>query len=143
MEKILIKRPIRVKILITNFWKEKSFEFFQRELNKINFELERIESELLLVDTKLKSKKQSLFNKKKVYLANNSFKQISNYVYFLLSKKKLLLKEIENLFFLEKGQEIEYGVLEAFYSLKLGNNISHKSQLEIVIKDGWIIKIRH
>nr|YP_009545912.1 hypothetical protein [Glaucocystis incrassata]ASQ39973.1 hypothetical protein [Glaucocystis incrassata] len=140
MKKILIKKQIKVKITITNSWKENSFKFFQMELDKINFELLKTQYELFLIEKQFKNK--TFCKKTRLLFTNNLLEEISDYIYFLLAKKQLLLKEVENLFLFQNGQEVDYGLLEGFFSLQIGNILNNNSQFEVIVRDGWILKIK-
>lgn len=60
----------------------------------------------------------------------------------LLDQKNQILQNLQQIQLLEMNQEVFQGQIEGFFRIELGDNMVHKMQVEVLLRDGIVEEIR-
>lgn len=60
----------------------------------------------------------------------------------LLEQKNTALQQLQQVQFLELKQEVNQGQVEGYFSVKLGDNLISKMNVEVLLHDGVVMEIR-
>ena len=142
MSRLLLKRPITVKVIVTPLWKEEAQQQIQTQINQLDSGLENIEMQGQKAMSDLQ--KQSIVppTPEVAKQIEGIQTQVSQKKRELLEKKNELLNQIQQVQTLELGQEIVQGQMESVFRLEKGDNLVKKLRVEIVVKDGVVQEIR-
>ena len=60
----------------------------------------------------------------------------------LLEQKNMALQQLQQVQFLELKQEVNQGQIEGYFSVKIGDNLIAKMNVEVLLHDGVVMEIR-
>lgn len=124
---ILVKRPVRVKVVVTEGFKARRTAEIRTALAKLG-----------VVGRQLNARIESTRDKPESPIAAGlgAQKQRNEQAYLALKR------ELENISGLETGSEYDWGALEGTVEVDVGDDFSKLGACEVVVKDDKIIEIR-
>ncbi|HHV71250.1 MAG TPA: 16S rRNA processing protein RimM [Clostridia bacterium] len=134
MPNITIKRPVIIKIKVTEKFKSETIEQIEKALERVNLEIEQIEFQEKRIS--YNAEKQL----KQRYL--NLRQQMEEEKKKRLELKTKLLEKIEEVKKWEIGLEVIEGTMESLVEVKEGDDWDRIMKSEIIIEDGKVIEIK-
>jgi predicted RNA-binding protein len=131
---ITIKRPVIIKIKVTEKFKSETIEQIEKALERVNLEIEQIEFQEKRIS--YNAEKQL----KQRYL--NLRQQMEEEKKKRLELKTKLLEKIEEVKKWEIGLEVIEGTMESLVEVKEGDDWDRIMKSEIIIEDGKVIEIK-
>lgn len=122
---IVIKRPVRVKVVVTEQFKEHRMT----EMRAAQLRLEEV-SRRLGAQIESAAAPESILERLRAEQRKTD------------EAKAALVREVGKVSSLELGTEYERGVLEGDVELEVGDDFSKVSSCEIVVKDEKVVEIR-
>ncbi len=140
--RLLLKRPVTVKAIVTPLWKEEAQQQLQAQISELDSGLEKLDMQGQKAIAELQ--KQSIVppTPEVARQIENIQNQVSQKKRELLEKKNQLLQQIQQVQTLDLEQEIVQGQMESVFRLERGDNIVNKLKVEIVVRDGVVEEIR-
>lgn len=132
---LIIQRPIKVKVLLTEASREKLLQNYQEQMNQILKELKQwqFQGKKLLSDAQKKSNEAFQLAKERISREERNRKEKVEILQFQM-------KQVENL---PEGSEIDYTTVESRIEIKEGDSWDDiMAGTEIILKDGIIHEIR-
>ncbi len=133
-QNLLLKRPIRIKVIVTPRWKEEVQEQLQQQLNQIDGQIQQVEMQGQSVIVSLQGQ-----NPQQITQIQN---QVNQKQHELLQQKNQMLTQLSQVQTLELDQEVDQGQMESLFMIAPGENLIQKMQVEIVLRDGVVEEIR-
>ncbi len=138
--KLLLRRQISVKAVVTPLWKEDAQRQLQAQLNQIDIQIQQLDLQLQqVVDQLRKSGEPEDLIKARIQDVQG---QANNQKAQLLQQKNVVLQQLDQVQRLEEGQEVDQGQVDNFFYVTKGDNLIQKMQVEILMRDGVIEEIR-
>ena len=137
---LLLKRAINIKVIVTERWKEEVQKQLQNQINRFDSQLQQLDTQGQQAITQLQQSGQAE-NVVQQQVANVQ-NQVNGKKNEILQKKNQALQQLDQVQKLEMGQEVGQGQLESFFTVKQGDNLVQKMQVEILLEDGVIKDIR-
>ncbi len=143
--KLLLKRSVTVKAVVTPRWKDEAQQQLQAQLNQADGEIQRIEQQY--------SRMVSEIQKQSIQLPTGPSGatqqqleelqvQFNNRKAELLNNKNQVLQQLNQVQLLENGQEVVQGQIDSYFSVSQGDNLIQRMQVELLLRDGVIEEIR-
>jgi hypothetical protein len=123
---IVVKRPVRLKVIVTEGFKVRRAAEMRAALAKLDAVGKGLEARLASGP----QADAAMTERLRAGLRKNE------------RARAALLKELENVTALEIGAEYERGVLEGSVEVEVGDHVSRLGCCEIVIKDDKVVEIR-
>lgn len=138
--KLLLRRQIAVKAVVTPLWKEDARRQLQAQLNQIDLQIQQLDLQVQQVLNELRKsgEAQDLVNARIQEVQG----QANNQKAQLLQQKNIILQQLDQVQRLEEGQEVDQGQVDNFFYVTKGDNLIQKMQVEILMRDGVIEEIR-
>ncbi|ATS18487.1 YlqD family protein [Parathermosynechococcus lividus] len=138
--KLLLRRQISVKAVVTPLWKEDAQRQLQAQLNQVDIQIQQLDLQLQQVIGELRKtgEAQDLVNAR----IQEVQAQANNQKAQLLQQKNTILQQLDQVQRLEDGQEVDQGQVDNFFYVTKGDNLIQKMQVEILMRDGVIEEIR-
>lgn len=137
---LLLKRAINIKVIVTERWKEEVQKQLQNQINRFDSQLQQLDGQGQQAITQLQQSGQAE-NVVQQQVANVQ-NQVNTKKNEILQKKNQGLQQLDQVQKLEMGQEVGQGQLESFFTVKQGDNLVQKMQVEILLEDGVIKEVR-
>jgi hypothetical protein len=132
---LTIRRPVRVKVIVTEASRQKLLDDYQRQLKQILTELKQwqFQGKKLLADAQKRSADAYKLAQERVAREERVRKEKAEILQFQI-------RQVENL---PEGSELDYGTVESVVEVKVGDAWDEiMAGTEIVLKDGLIHEIR-
>ncbi|MBO8128177.1 MAG: YlqD family protein [Peptococcaceae bacterium] len=126
MERILITRPVSVKVKVTENYKLFAAKQLEQSIRSLDAELQRLEtvlSELPSSDNARQKKLQETYNYHK-------------------QQRQKLVQQAKSISELPLGSELVHGRVESLVEVGIGDDWGRIMGVEIVVEDGTIVEIR-
>jgi len=133
-QNLLLKRPVRIKVIVTSRWKEEVQEQLQNQLNQMDTQIQQVEMQGQSMITNMQTQ-----NPQQVAQIQAQLNQKKNE---LLQQKNQLLNQLNQVQTLELDKEVDQGQMDSFFTVTPGENLIQKMQVEIVLRDGVVEEIR-
>ncbi|MDJ1185462.1 YlqD family protein [Roseofilum casamattae] len=133
-QNLLLKRPVRIRVIVTPKWKEEIQEQLQNQLNQIDGQIQQVEMQGQSAIANMTNQ-----NPAQIQNVQNQMNQKKNE---LLQQKNQLLTQLNQVQTLELEKEVDQGTMESFFTVTPGENLIQKMQVEIVLRDGVVEEIR-
>ncbi|MDJ1173545.1 YlqD family protein [Roseofilum capinflatum] len=133
-QNLLLKRPVRIKVIVTPRWKEEVQEQLQNQLNQMDGQIQQVEVQGQSMITNMQNQ-----NPQQVSQIQGQLNQKKNE---LLQQKNQLLNQLNQVQTLELDREVDQGQMDSFFTITPGENLIQKMQVEIVLRDGVVEEIR-
>jgi thioesterase domain-containing protein len=135
---LTLKRPINIKVIVTQKWKQEVQTQLQSQINQIDQQMQQLEMQGQKAIAEIKKQASSQANQQ----IDNVQIQMNQKKNEMLQQKNQLLQQMQQVQLLEIDQEVGQGQMESFFELKQGDNLVEKLNVEIVIRDGIVEEIR-
>ncbi len=140
--KLLVKRTVQMRTIVTPDWKEQTQQQFQMQINQIDGQIQQLELQGRQAITEIQKQSLQPPGPETTQQIENIQIQVNNNKSQLLEQKNQLLQQINRVQLLELEQEVEIGQLESFFQLEKGDNVFEKMQIEVLLRDGIVQDIR-
>lgn len=138
MNKILIKRPVTIKTIVTQKFKAETEEEFLRELNLIDVQIMQIEKQIREFQDNQQYSKRTDFIEKMGMSIDDVTRKLEQLVFL----KQELIEHNDTIENLKLEEHVITGNLENYFELKVGDNLYDKFKVaEIIVRDGIIEEI--
>lgn len=135
MESITIKRPVTVKVKVTDSFKKLAAQEVQDGIKKVELELQHLEFQAKRLMAELEKQNPAGISAAKQQLEQQKQKR--------LEAKTKLMERLKNLAKLAIGEEVVQGTLDTITELKVGDTWSNIYAVEVVVCDNRVIEIRN
>ena len=139
---LLLKRPVTVKAIVTLRWKEEAQQQLQAQLNQLDQQLQQLEIQGQRAITEIQKQSLQPPGPQVMQQIENIQMQVNQRKSELLEQKNQLLQQLQQVQLLELNQEVSQGQIESIFQIKEGDNLVEKMQVEILLRDGVVEKIR-
>jgi regulator of protease activity HflC (stomatin/prohibitin superfamily) len=127
-DKLLVRRAIPVKAIVTPLWKEEAQQQLQAQINQFDGQLQQ----------QMIGQPSDAMNAQIQDLQAQANARKSE----LLEQKNQILQQLNQVQLLEMEQEVEQGQIDNFFHLQKGDHLIRKMQVEVVLRDGVVEDIR-
>ena len=139
---LMLKRPITVKAIVTDRWKEEVQQQLQNQINQSDKQIQQLEAQGTKTIGEIQKQSKNPNNVQVVKQIDNIKNQITQKKGELLNKKSQLLQQLQQVQTLELNQEVVQAQMESFFRVEKGDNLVKKLNVEVVIRDGIVEDIR-
>ena len=140
--KMLLKRVVNIKAIVTPLWKEEAQKQVQNQINQVDSRLQQLEMQGQRMLSELQKQVESQPEpalKQQIGEVQNRLNQDKGK---LLQQKNQALQQLQQVQTLELEKEVDQGKVESFFNVGVGDNLVKKLQVEILLRDGVIQEIR-
>lgn len=139
---LMLKRPITVKAIVTDRWKEEVQQQLQNQINQLDQQIQQLEAQGTKTIGDIQKQSKDPANIQVVKQIDSIRGQITQKKGELLNKKSQLLQQLQQVQTLELNQEVVQAQMESFFRVEKGDNLVKKLNVEVVIRDGIVEDIR-
>lgn len=139
---LMLKRPITVKAIVTDRWKQEVQQQLQNQINQLDKQIQQLEAQGNGAIEEIQKQTKNPSNPQVVKQIENIQSQINQKKGELLNKKNQLLQQLQQVQVLELNQEVIQAQMESFFRIEKGDNLVQKLNVEVVIRDGIVEDIR-
>jgi hypothetical protein len=139
---LMLKRPITVKAIVTDRWKEEVQQQLQNQINQLDKQIQQLEAQGTKTIGDIQKQSKDPANIQVVKQIDSIRGQITQKKGELLNKKSQLLQQLQQVQTLELNQEVVQAQMESFFRVEKGDNLVKKLNVEVVIRDGIVEDIR-
>ena len=140
--KLLLKRPVNVKAIVTPRWKEEAQQQLQLQLNQLDQQLQQLEIQGQRAINEIQKQSISPPGPQVMQQIESIQGQVNQRKSELLDQKNQLLQQLQQVQVLELNQEVNQGTIESVFTIEPGENLIQKMQVEILLRDGMVEEIR-
>ncbi|MCS6813818.1 MAG: YlqD family protein [Cyanobacteria bacterium] len=140
--KLLLKRTVQMRTIVTPEWKEQTQQQFQMQINQIDGQVQQMELQARQAIAEIQKQSLQPPSPEVTQQIENIQIQVNNNKSQLLEQKNQLLQQINRVQLLELEQEVDVGQLESFFYLEKGDNVFEKMQVEVLLRNGIVQDIR-
>lgn len=134
MNSLTVRRPVVIKVKVTEEFKRKIAAELQFNLNKIESDIQSLEFQNKRLINELEKQNPQGIPAARQHLENQRNKK--------LETKNQLLEKIKEVGTLSIGSEIVHGTIESVTDIKVGDNWLDILGVEIIVQDDVIVEIR-
>ena len=139
MTELVLKRAVNIKVIVTPRWKEETLHILQSQINQIDARTQQIDIQVQRAMAELKKQPPS----SQVTEQMNAIQfQANDEKSKLLEQKNQILTQLTQVQTLEMEQEVNQGQLDSYFTIKVGENLIQKMQVEVVLRDGVVQELR-
>lgn len=135
MDSITIKRPVTVKVKVTENFKKLAAQEVQDGIKKVELELQHLEFQAKRLVAELEKQNPAGIAAAKQQIEQQKQKR--------LEAKAKLMERLKNLAKLAIGEEVVQGTLDTNAELKVGDTWSNIYAVEVIVCDNQVIEIRN
>jgi Skp family chaperone for outer membrane proteins len=135
MESIKIKRPVIVKVKVTDSFKNRMAKELQEAIKKIETELQHLEFQSKRMIAELEKRNPPGIPAARQHLEQETQKR--------LQARQNLTEQLKNIGKLANGAEVVQGTLDSYTELRVGDDWNEIMGVEVVVCDDKIIAIRN
>jgi len=139
---LMLKRPITVKAIVTDRWKQEVQQQLQNQIAQLDKQIQQIESQGKNAVGEIQKQSKDTNSPQVVKQLENIKGQVNQKKSELLNKKNQLLQQLQQIQTLELDQEVVQAQMESFFRIEKGDNLVQKLNVEVVIRDGIVEDIR-
>ncbi|NBD16662.1 MAG: hypothetical protein GVY04_11125 [Cyanobacteria bacterium] len=139
---LLLKRPINLKVIVTQRWKEEVQQQLQSQINQQDGQLQQLENQGQSAIAQVTQKGSNPSDPQVQQQLRSIQNQLNQQKSKVTEQKNQALQQLQQVQLLEDGQEVSQGQLDSFVRIQVGDNLVQKMNVEVVIKDGVIQEIR-
>lgn len=142
MKSIKVKRPIKIKTVITDKFKQQAQEELSKEIHLLDTQIMQLELQSKQIQDQT-SEFSNLFGDNSVDQIQQALDEISKRLQQMSELKNEMVSQKESISHLALNNVIITGSLENYVELRTGENIYEKfREAEILVKDGIIQEIK-
>ncbi len=135
MDSITIKRPVIVKVRVTEHFKTRMATEVQEAIKKIDSELQHLEFQVKRMIAELEKKNPAGIPGAKQHLEQERDKR--------LQARQNLMEQLKNISKMAIGAEVVQGTMESITDIRVGDNWNDIMGIELLVCDDKIIAIRN
>jgi hypothetical protein len=139
---LLLKRPVTIKAIVTNRWKEEVQQQLQTQINQLDSQLQQLDMQGQRTIEEIKQQSIKPIGPQVTKQIENIQGQVNQKKSEILEKKNQILQQLQQVQLLELDQEVVQAQMESFFRLQQGDNLVKKLNVEVVIRDGVVEEIR-
>lgn len=139
---LTLKRPIQLKVVVTQRWKDEMQQQLQTQTNQLDRQLQQIDMQGQRAIEEIQKQQAALTNPQALQQIENIQNQVNQKKNEIQQRKNQLLQQLDRISTLEMDQEVVQGQLEGFCNVEVGDNLVRKLQVEILVRDGVVEEIR-
>lgn len=140
--KLLLRRQITVKAVVTPLWKEDAQKQLQLQINQIDGQLQQVELQAQQIINELEKQATPDAAELLSTRIQEVRAQVNTRQGELLQQKNGVLQQLDQVQRLEMEEEVNQGQMDNFFYAKQGDHLIQKMQVEILLRDGVIEQIR-
>ena len=133
-EGLVIKRPVMVKVKVTEDFKQNMAAEAQENIKRLDTELKQLEFQEKRMVVELEKKNPPGISAAKQHVANEKQKRIQ--------ARNKLMEQIKSIGKVAIGSEVVQGTLESYIEINTGDDWNEIMGVEVVVCDNKIIDIR-
>ena len=133
-EGLVIKRPVMVKVKVTEDFKQNMAAEAQENIKRLDTELKQLEFQEKRMVVELEKKNPPGISAAKQHVANEKQKRIQ--------ARNKLMEQIKSIGKVAIGAEVVQGTLESYIEINTGDDWNEIMGVEVVVCDNKIIDIR-
>ena len=141
-DKLLLKRPVTLKVIVTGRWKEEAQQQLQSQINDVDSQLQQLEEQGQRAINDLKKQSVDPPGPDVQQQIDNIQNQVNEKKSEMMQQRNQSLQQMEQIQRLELGQEVSQGQMDSFVRVGSGDNLANKMNVEILLRDGVIEEIR-
>jgi hypothetical protein len=142
VNKLTLKRPVNIKIIVTDRWKEEVTQQLQAQINQLDGNLQNLDLQGQRAIAEIQKTSIKPPGPQVTQQIENIQAQVNQKKGEFLQQKNQLLTQLQQVQTLELEQEVNQGQMESFFTIEKGDNLIQKLNLEMVVKDGIVQDIR-
>lgn len=142
INKLILKRPVNIKIIVTDRWKEEVIQQLQAQINQLDGNLQNLDLQGQRAIAEIQKTSIKPPGPQVTQQIENIQSQVNQKKSEFLQQKNQLLTQLQQVQSLDLDQEVAQGQMESFFTIEKGDNLIQKLNLEIVVKDGIVEDIR-
>jgi type VI protein secretion system component Hcp len=139
---LMLKRTIAIKAVVTQRWKEETQQLLQSQVSELDGQLQQLEIQGQRAVTEIQKQNLQPPGPQVAQQIESIQMQVNQQKSELLEQKNLALQQLQQVQFLELKQEVNQGQIEGYFSVKLGDNLISKMNVEVLLHDGVVMEIR-
>ncbi len=139
---LLLKRPVTIKAVVTNRWKEEVQQQLQTQINQLDSQMQQLDMQGQRTIEEIKQQSIKPIGPQVTKQIENIQGQVNQKKSEILEKKNQILQQLQQVQLLELDQEVVQAQMESFFRLQQGDNLVKKLNVEVVIRDGVVEEIR-
>ena len=139
---LLLKRAVNVKAIVTPRWKEEIQQQLQTQINQVDSQLQQVDMQGQRAIAEIQKQSLQPPGPQTLQQIDNIQIQVNQKKSELLEEKNQSLQNLQQVQILEFDQEVNQFQLEGFFSVKPGDNLISKMQVEVLLRDGVVEEIR-
>lgn len=139
---LMLKRPITVKAIVTDRWKQEVQQQLQNQVNQLDRQIQELEAQGNGAIGEIQKQSQNPNSPQVVKQIENIQSQVNQKKGESLNKKNQLLQQLQQVQTLELDKEVVQAQMESFFRIEKGDNLVQKLNVEVVIRDGIVEDIR-
>lgn len=140
---LLVKRPINLKVIVTDRWKEEVQTQLQGQINKLDKQLQDLEAQGQRAIAEVQKQNPNPLDPQVQQQVRSIQGQMGQQRNKLVEQKNQALQQLQQLQTLELEQEVVQAQLESFVRVEIGDNLVAKmNTAEIVMRDGVVEELR-
>lgn len=140
--KLLLKRPVNVKAIVTPRWKEEAQQQLQLQINQLDQQLQQLEIQGQRAINEIQKQSIQPPGPQVMQQIESIQTQVNQRKSELLDQKNQILQQLQQVQVLELNQEVNQGTIESVFTITPGENLIQKMQVEILLRDGMVEEIR-
>lgn len=138
LSKLVLKRPVNVKVIVTPAWQEEVQQQLQAQVANIDQQMGQLDQQGQSAIGEIR-KQGSLQAPQQIENIQSQVNQKKNE---MLQQKNQLLQQMQQVQLLELGQEVVQAQMDSFFEVSEGDNLVKKMSIEVVMRDGVVEEIR-
>jgi DNA anti-recombination protein RmuC len=139
---LLLKRPVTIKAIVTNRWKEEVQQQLQSQINQLDSQMQQLDMQGQRTIEEIKQQSIKPIGPQVTKQIESIQTQVNQKKSEMLEKKNQILQQLQQVQLLELNQEVVQAQMESFFRLQQGDNLVKKLNVEVVIRDGIVEEIR-
>ncbi len=140
--KLLLKRTINIKAVVTPRWKEEAQQQLQDQINQVDGQLQQMDMQAQQMIAEIQKQSPDPQGAQVKQQIENIQGQLTQRKSEMLDQKNKTLQQLQQVQMLEMDQEVNQGQVDSFFNLAKGDNLIKKMQVEVLIRDGIVEDIR-
>jgi hypothetical protein len=137
-----LKRPVTVKVIVTQRWKEEAQQQLQAQISQLDSQLQQLEIQGQRAITEIQKQSIIPLSPEVSQQIDNIQIQVNQQKSEILDRKNQFLQQMQQVQLCELDQEVPQAQLDSYFTLSVGDNLVEKLNVEIVIRDGVVEEIR-
>jgi len=141
-KELLLKRPVTLKVIVTQRWKEEVQQQLQAQLSQLDGQIKQLEQQGQRAISEIQRQSLTPLPAQASQQIENIQQQVYQKKNEFLEQKNQFLQQVQQVQLLELNQEVVQAQIESLFTISEGDNLVNKMNIEIVIKDGFVQEIR-